>query len=162
MQNWDHLVHLLEHMNRIPSDSHGCDFSRIRPETLDGRYVMVLREAILKSAGDLTQVSRAKYLRQTLLLSEFASPEMNSVFARHMSNVTGKVKLRRDHKGSITSAVANVHQTFMRVHCNRSADVDDARFKHFTEQVCHMFAFQSTGIHVCLNLSFYSGAADAA
>lgn len=37
MQNLDHLDHLMAHLNRIPKESHGCDFSRMKSWYLDGK-----------------------------------------------------------------------------------------------------------------------------
>jgi U3 small nucleolar RNA-associated protein 25 len=37
MQNWEHIEHIFQHMNLIPTDSHGCDISRIKSWYLDGK-----------------------------------------------------------------------------------------------------------------------------
>ncbi|KAJ3269432.1 rRNA-binding ribosome biosynthesis protein utp25 [Terramyces sp. JEL0728] len=38
MQNWDHLKHLMNHLNIIPKNNHGCDFSRTRNYVLDNKF----------------------------------------------------------------------------------------------------------------------------
>ena len=30
MQNWAHLLHIMQQLNRAPTDSHGADFGRVR------------------------------------------------------------------------------------------------------------------------------------
>ncbi|KAM0681966.1 rRNA-binding ribosome biosynthesis protein utp25 [Mitosporidium daphniae] len=57
MQNWDHLLHVHEHINLIPTKSYACDFSRIHPLLLDGKG----KEAL-----------------QTLISTKYATPEINS------------------------------------------------------------------------------------
>lgn len=70
MQNWQHMLHIFEHMNRIPQDQHGVDISRMRHYVLEGW---------------------AKYFRQTIVLSAFPTPEFNSLFNRYCHNFFGKV-----------------------------------------------------------------------
>lgn len=78
MQNWEHIHHIFSHLNLIPQDSHGCDFSRIRNWYLDGE---------------------AKYLRQTLVFTEFITPEINALFTHHMNNIGGKAKFLPSYSG---------------------------------------------------------------
>ena len=70
MQNWSHMQHLFEHMNRIPKKQHSIDISRIRKWALDGF-----------SAS----------LRQTVLFAAFPTVEFNALFNHHCHNLAGKV-----------------------------------------------------------------------
>lgn len=72
MQNWEHLQHILAHVNRIPKKSHGCDFSRVRSIFLDGA---------------------AQNVRQTLLFSKFPQPEINSLINTLTTNCIGAFKV---------------------------------------------------------------------
>lgn len=36
MQNWDHLLHVLEHFHLQPKKTHGTDFSRVRSWAVNG------------------------------------------------------------------------------------------------------------------------------
>jgi U3 small nucleolar RNA-associated protein 25 len=87
MQNWDHMIQIFSHLNLIPKDPHGCDFSRIRNWYLD---------------------SEAKYLRQTLVFAEFITPEINALFSHHMHNVGGKVKFHPVYSGVLTDIGAKL------------------------------------------------------
>ncbi|KAI8822997.1 digestive organ expansion factor [Fimicolochytrium jonesii] len=115
MQNWDHVQHIFEHLNLIPKDPHGCDFSRVRAYYLDGR---------------------AKYVRQTLIFSRLLTPEMNALLTTHCKNVAGKLKIKpRYTQGSIADVVITVPQIFHRVPCASPIDADDARFTYFVEKI---------------------------
>ncbi|KAF9437745.1 rRNA-binding ribosome biosynthesis protein utp25 [Entomortierella beljakovae] len=114
MQNWDHLETVFEHMNLTPKDPHGCDFSRLRNWALDGR---------------------SKYVRQTLLFSNYPTPEINALFKKYSRNVAGKVKVTQAYEhGSIVDVVPLVQQNFTRIETRTLAQADDNRFQHFITQ----------------------------
>ncbi|KAK3833733.1 MAG: hypothetical protein JOS17DRAFT_682637 [Linnemannia elongata] len=114
MQNWDHLETVFEHMNMIPKDPHGCDFSRVRNWCLDGR---------------------SKYVRQTLMFSNFLTPEINSFFKKFSRNVAGKIKITQPYTdGSIVDVVPLVQQNFNRIETRTLAQADEARFQYFISQ----------------------------
>ncbi|KAJ3164602.1 hypothetical protein HDU88_005249 [Geranomyces variabilis] len=115
MQNWDHVVHIFDHLNRIPKDPHGCDFSRVRSYYLDGR---------------------ARNIRQTIAFSRFLAPELNALFHAHCKNVAGKVKIRDTTlPGSIADVAARVPQIFHRVPTATAADAADSRFEYFVANI---------------------------
>ncbi len=66
MQNWEHMLHLFEHTHLQPKESHGVDFSRVRMWALNGLN---------------------KYYRQTLLFSDFQTPEINALFGTHCKSI---------------------------------------------------------------------------
>ncbi|KAG0301476.1 rRNA-binding ribosome biosynthesis protein utp25 [Dissophora globulifera] len=114
MQNWDHLETVFEYMNLIPKDAHGCDFSRVRNWSLDGR---------------------AKYVRQTLLFSNYQTPEINALFKKVSRNVAGKLKVTQAYEhGSIVDVVPLVQQSFNRIETRTLAQADDNRFEYFINQ----------------------------
>ncbi|KAK7503494.1 hypothetical protein BaRGS_00005415 [Batillaria attramentaria] len=55
MQNWDHVLHLFDHLHLQPRQGHGVDFSRVRMWTLNGW---------------------SKHYRQTLIFSSIILPEL--------------------------------------------------------------------------------------
>ncbi|GBB95965.1 hypothetical protein RclHR1_02650036 [Rhizophagus clarus] len=115
MQNWDHVEHIFSYMNLIPQKSHDCDFSRVKNWYLDGR---------------------ARYLRQTIILSDYLTPEINVLFNKQMNNVDGKVKIKHHHQGTILEVnVRNIQQIFTRIECNSLSEMDDIRFKYFIEKI---------------------------
>ncbi|KAF9425145.1 rRNA-binding ribosome biosynthesis protein utp25 [Podila epigama] len=114
MQNWDHLETVFEHMNMIPKNAHGCDFSRVRNWSLDGR---------------------AKYLRQTLVFSNFLTPEINALFKKFSKNVAGKMKITQGYEdGTIVDVVPLVQQSFNRIETRTLAQADENRFQYFIQQ----------------------------
>jgi U3 small nucleolar RNA-associated protein 25 len=41
MQNWDHLITVMQAMNKTPEQTHETDFSRVRDAFLNGQYVQL-------------------------------------------------------------------------------------------------------------------------
>jgi U3 small nucleolar RNA-associated protein 25 len=113
-QNWDHVEHIFKHMNLIPKDSHGCDFARVRNWYLD---------------------SQAKYLRQTIVLSQFITPELNSLSNAYMHNIAGKVKIFPTYHGAIGALGLQVKQQFLRFDSSNLSTDPDTRFKFFTKTI---------------------------
>ena len=114
MQNWEHMEYIFERFNLQPKEAHGCDFSRVRSWYLDGN---------------------ARYVRQTLVFTAFNTPELNSVFSKHMKNFGSKVKYLPLHQGSLLVQPLPLKQTFSRFDCPTPVSEPDARFEYFTTAV---------------------------
>ena len=113
-QNWEHVEFAFAHLNLPPQDSHGCDFGRVRSWYLD---------------------NNAKYLRQSIVLSAFLTPEMKALSSRHMLNVSGKLEYQPEYAGAIVSVGQSIKQTFSRFQSANVVDDADARFKYLTTSI---------------------------
>uniref|UniRef100_A0A8C5TA80 U3 small nucleolar RNA-associated protein 25 homolog n=1 Tax=Malurus cyaneus samueli TaxID=2593467 RepID=A0A8C5TA80_9PASS len=115
MQNWEHVLHLMKHINLLPLDSHGVDFSRVRMLNLN---------------------NWSKYYRQTLLFSALQDPQINSVFNKHCFNYVGQVAIRNvPLTGSISHVVVQLPHVFRRLEAESLTSVIDARFQFFVDKV---------------------------
>lgn len=118
MQNWQHVEQILSQLNLLPKESHGCDFSRVRHWYLDGE---------------------AKYMRQTVVLTDFITPEINSIYNKTMLNVAGKLRYAPTYKGAMLHASASlpisVPQVFLRLNAPSSMSDADVRFSQFTSSI---------------------------
>lgn len=85
---------VFEAMNKVPEAQHGTDIMRVREHFLSG--------------------NGAAY-RQTIVLSSFASAEMNALFNRTCTNWAGRVKLRVDPQ------VGGATPTFCQTLCSGTA-----------------------------------------
>ncbi|RIB27767.1 digestive organ expansion factor [Gigaspora rosea] len=112
MQNWDHIEYIFNHLNLIPKKSHNCDFSRVKNWYLDGK---------------------AKYYRQTIIISSYLTPEINSLFNKQMLNLAGKLKIKDKYEGTIVDVIPRVKQIFTRIESSL-IEADDTRFKYFIEK----------------------------
>jgi U3 small nucleolar RNA-associated protein 25 len=115
MQNWEHAEYVFEHLNLQPKDSHGCDYSRVRSWYLDGH---------------------APYIRQTIVLSAYLTPKINTLYNKHMRNVAGRLKYTPDYTaGLIESMSYGIKQTFLRFDSPSHLTDPDARFIYFNTSV---------------------------
>jgi len=118
MQNWQHVDYVFSQLNQVPKDSHGCDFSRVRHWYLDGQ---------------------AKCLRQTIIFSDYLTPEINALVAAHLHNISGYTKFQRGYPGAMLSVSAllptSIPQTFLRFPSPTALQDSDARFKTFTTTI---------------------------
>ncbi|CAN7994834.1 unnamed protein product [Ixodes hexagonus] len=115
MQNWEHLIHLMEHLNLRPTAPHGADFSRVRLWCLQGW---------------------GRHFRQTAVFSSVALAPINALLSRHTNNYAGCVSVINPiTTGSISEVTVALPQLFRRFHCQRAAELADARFNTFVERV---------------------------
>ncbi|NXX48885.1 DIEXF factor, partial [Tricholaema leucomelas] len=115
MQNWEHVLHLMKHMNLLPLDSHGVDFSRVRMLNLN---------------------NWSRYYRQTLLFSALQDPQINSIFNKHCFNYVGQVAVRNvPLSGSISQIVVQLPHVFRRLEAESVTSVIDTRFQFFVDKV---------------------------
>nr|XP_033792949.1 digestive organ expansion factor homolog isoform X2 [Geotrypetes seraphini] len=115
MQNWEHVLHLMHHLNLQPLDSHGVDFSRVRMWSLS---------------------NWSKYYRQTLLFSSLQDPQINSIFNKHCFNYKGQVAVRNlPITGSICHVLVQLPHVFQRMETENLSSVVDSRFQFFIDKV---------------------------
>ncbi|XP_075386003.1 U3 small nucleolar RNA-associated protein 25 homolog [Tenrec ecaudatus] len=115
MQNWEHVLHLMNHMNLLPLDSHGVDFSRVRMWSLN---------------------NWSKYYRQTLLFGALQDAQINSVFNKYCFNLQGQVAVRHiPMTGSISHVLVQLPHVFQRMEVENLASVINARFNFFVNKI---------------------------
>ena len=115
MQNAAHLDDVMSALNCIPFKTERTDFSRLRSVYADGR---------------------AATLRQTILVSEHATPELMALTRRSLNSAGNQVIRPSAYGGVISLVPANITQTFQRL--NIGADIvksDDTRLSEMTERI---------------------------
>ena len=110
MQNLNHLHTVIESLNSIPKDPHGCDFSRIRDWYLD---------------------EKAAKFRQTIILTSALSAEVNSIW-RGVANWHGKCKSHINYQSIIPKIGISIKQTYQLIGPSTPTSDPDVRFKAFT------------------------------
>lgn len=114
MQNWEHVEYIFEHLNLQPKDDHGFDVSRVRSWYFD---------------------NQARHFRQTLIFSQFNTPELSKLFRVHCQNWAGKVRMEPEHAGVIGELGVKARQTFSRIDPPSVASEPEARFDYFTKAI---------------------------
>ncbi|XP_049560801.1 U3 small nucleolar RNA-associated protein 25 homolog [Orcinus orca] len=115
MQNWEHVLHLMNHMDLLPLDSHGVDFSRVRMWSLN---------------------NWSKYYRQTLLSGALQDAQINSVFIKYCVHGQGQVAVRNvPMTGCISHVLVLLPRVFQRMEAENLASVIDARFNFFVNKI---------------------------
>ncbi|KAJ2953347.1 hypothetical protein O0L34_g937 [Tuta absoluta] len=115
MQNWDHLLHVMDHFHLQPKKTHGTDFSRVRGWAVNGW---------------------AKYYRQTLVFSSVLLPEIKAIMNRKCQNYAGKVLVANSiETGSIQQVILQVPQIFHRFTATNPLQSVEARFEYFLKEL---------------------------
>ncbi|XP_076268338.1 U3 small nucleolar RNA-associated protein 25 homolog [Rhynchophorus ferrugineus] len=115
MQNWDHVIHLFNHMHLKPKDLHGTDVSRVRQWCLN---------------------LWAKYYRQTLIFSSVTLPEINAIFNKKCFNYAGKAKVSNPVElGCINQVFVQLPHVFQRFEASSPAEAIEARFNFFINKI---------------------------
>ncbi|KAK9823260.1 hypothetical protein WJX72_001434 [[Myrmecia] bisecta] len=114
MQNWIHVKTVFDALNKVPEEQHGVDIMRVREWYLSGW---------------------GRFYRQTIVLSSFASAEMNALFNRTCVNHAGKARLRPVYKGVLGQTNAPLRQLFERFEPADAGSDADARFEYFKKTI---------------------------
>ncbi|XP_068619017.1 U3 small nucleolar RNA-associated protein 25 homolog [Battus philenor] len=115
MQNWDHLLHVLDHFHLQPKKTHNTDFSRVRSWAVNGW---------------------SKYYRQTLLFSSVSLPEIKSVINKKCQNYAGKVFVTNSAEvGAIQQVILQVPQLFHRFNAATPLASIESRFEYFLKEI---------------------------
>ncbi|KAK3921723.1 Digestive organ expansion factor-like protein [Frankliniella fusca] len=115
MQNWDHLLHVLDHLHLQPKESHGTDFSRVRLWAANGW---------------------SKFYRQTIILSSTALIEFSSLLNKRCNNFAGSVRVVNPvSTGTICQVVVQVPQVFQRLEAASVTQSLDVRFDFLVRKV---------------------------
>ncbi|XP_065152566.1 U3 small nucleolar RNA-associated protein 25 homolog [Paramisgurnus dabryanus] len=114
MQNWEHVLHVMKHVNLQPIDSHGVDFSRVRMWNLN---------------------NWAAHYRQTLVFSSIQEPQINNILTKYCYNYRGQVCSKIIPKvGSICQVLVQLPHVFQMFHSDSFMD-QDARFRFFVDNI---------------------------
>lgn len=116
MQNWEHVLTIVSHVNEIPASNHDTDIMRIREWYLAGN---------------------AKRYRQNVVLSSYAAAELNS-FMGAASNFEGLVKIppRIEAKGVMNQIVNPVKQLYIKhTKAGGIEEESESKLAHFGEEV---------------------------
>ncbi|XP_050080847.1 U3 small nucleolar RNA-associated protein 25 homolog [Anopheles maculipalpis] len=114
-QNWDHILHIMDHLHHQPKSTEYTEFSRVREWCLNGW---------------------SKFYRQTVLLSAFELPEFRWLYNKHFHNYRGKVRTcHRPTSGTIKHVAVRVPQNFQRIETTTLDGAGAARFSHFLNVV---------------------------
>ncbi|KAL5283485.1 DIEXF family protein [Megaselia abdita] len=117
-QNWDHLLHVFDHMHLQPQQTRNTDFSRVRPWCLNGF---------------------SKFYRQTLMFASHELPEFRSLFNK-CSNYRGKVRqLNPVAIGTIRNVFVQTPQVFHKVDVSSLDTMFDQRFNYFINEILPQF-----------------------
>lgn len=118
-QNWDHLLHVLDHLHLQPQSARNTDFSRVRPWCLNGW---------------------SRFYRQTLMFSSHELAEFRSLFNTRCSNYRGKVRpINPIDNGSIKHVAIPIPQIFHRIDVSSIQSSFDQRFDYFINHLLPQF-----------------------
>ncbi|PJF18929.1 hypothetical protein PSACC_01252 [Paramicrosporidium saccamoebae] len=131
MQNWEHLLHVVAHLNKLPKGAHGCDFSRVQNHFLD---------------------ELAAHTRQNIVFSEFEFPELNG-FLKGLGNCMGKWKYTVASQGGLLKKGKQALPQFHLIDAASHDLIPSARFAYFTENILPKYAHSAS--HVCIFISSY-------
>ncbi|KAK9793740.1 hypothetical protein WJX73_006953 [Symbiochloris irregularis] len=114
MQNWAHVLSVFGALNRMPSEHHGADVMRVRHAYLDGQ---------------------GSHLRQTVVLSSFAHPELNALLRRSCACIAGRAMLQQHFQGVLEGQALQLRQKFQQLPAASTKEAADARYAYFTRHI---------------------------
>ncbi|XP_014473101.1 PREDICTED: digestive organ expansion factor homolog [Dinoponera quadriceps] len=115
MQNWDHLHHVLKHLNLQPKQMHDTDIFRLRSWCVNGW---------------------TKYYRQTLIFSAMELAHIDGALKKTCFNYAGRVRVANPvEPGSICDVDITVQQEFHKFDASDRVQAINGRMEFFLKKV---------------------------
>ncbi|XP_022224007.2 digestive organ expansion factor homolog [Drosophila obscura] len=127
-QNWENLLHSLDHLHLQPQKLPDTNCQRVRTWCLSGA---------------------SSFYRQTLFFSSHELPEFRAVLNSKCQNYQGKVRVTNlVEQGDIRNVITPIQQVFRRINCSNVESTFDDRFQHFVKHI--MPQFSKPGFSHCM------------
>ncbi|XP_002015639.2 digestive organ expansion factor homolog [Drosophila persimilis] len=127
-QNWENLLHSLDHLHLQPQNLPDTNCQRVRTWCLSGA---------------------SSFYRQTLFFSSHELPEFRAVVNSKCQNYQGKVRITNlVEYGDIRNVITPIQQVFRRINCTNVESTFDDRFQHFVKHI--MPQFSKPGFSHCM------------
>lgn len=118
-QNWENLLHVMDHLHLQPKTLRTTNIQRVRAWSLNG----------------LT-----KFYRQTLVFSSHDLAEFRGIFNNKCFNYEGSVRVSNPIiNGDIRNVIVPMSQVFHRIECTDIDQVFQARFNYFINKILPQF-----------------------
>lgn len=115
MQNWEHVLDFMQHINFMPSRPRKMDISRIRPWHLE---------------------NWSKYYRQLIMFTSISVPLVHSFFQTHSLNYEGYLTFRhRVDNPQAKQVISICKQQFVYYDSSNAKDSSDDRYNFFIKHV---------------------------
>lgn len=99
------------------------------------RGIWTESESLLLHRERSPTLFRSASLRQSLLLSNYETPEMRALYTKGLQNVAGKIRADVQREGVLADVPRGIKQVFTRFEASDVYSEDDARFEHFKTKV---------------------------
>ncbi|XP_039481768.1 U3 small nucleolar RNA-associated protein 25 homolog [Drosophila santomea] len=127
-QNWENLLHSLDHLHLQPQKLPDTNCQRVRTWCLSGA---------------------SSFYRQTLFFSSHELPEFRAVINSKCNNYQGKARVSNlvEH-GDIRNVLTPIQQVFRLINCSSVESTFDDRFQYFVKNI--MPQFSKPGFSHCM------------
>lgn len=115
MQNWDHVLHIMNHFHLQPKEAHGTDLQRVRNWSINGL---------------------SKHYRQTIMFSSCKLPNLMAIMKNRCTNYGGSVSVVNPLvTGTISHVVCSLKQFYHKLNSKMPTDSIKERFEYFTNKI---------------------------
>lgn len=115
MQNWDHVLHIMNHIHLQPKEAHGTDLQRVRNWSINGL---------------------SKHYRQTMLFSTYKLPNLMAIFKNRCINYAGSVSVVNPIvTGTISHVVCSLKQFYHKLNSKTPTESIKQRFEYFINKI---------------------------
>jgi len=115
MQNWDHVLHIMNHFHLQPKEAHGTDLQRVRNWSINGL---------------------SKHYRQTILFSSCKLPNLMAILKNRCTSYGGSVSVVNPIvTGTISHVVCSLKQFYHKLNSKTPTESIKQRFEYFINKI---------------------------